>query len=277
MSIIAIGIGLLMAYLVPFLAQTSLERVLIHLMEHIEKGNPEFTSGLKLFDFFYPVWRAVIFVAGVTLIVISQAIRKGKEWTYPLAMALFAFPSVGGMFMFLPYVSFVGGFPLPMVISWVGLAGYWSYIFLRKAKRSVKWVRFGALTFLGMSATHAFVIGVGAQRTMWTRPGYPLYPGFTWWLFNWCGEVNWIAFILIFIAIPLLSVGNRKGWWFAVTAAITILMINIPTQIFRTKTLDYLWGSLLALGILIFTLVPSLKRKLLEGERGGNLDNREDL
>ncbi len=64
MSIIAIVIGLLMAYLIPFLTQTSLERVLVHLIAHIDAGNPTFTSGLKLFDFFYPVWRALIFVAG---------------------------------------------------------------------------------------------------------------------------------------------------------------------------------------------------------------------
>ena len=180
MSIIAILIGLLMAYLIPFIVQTSLERVLVDLMAHIDAGNPTFSSGLKLFDFFYPVWRAVIFVAGAALIIISGEIRKGSEWTYPLAMALFALPAIGGMFMFLPYISFVDGFPLPMTISWIGLAGYFSFIFLRDAERSVKWTRFGALTFLGMLCTHAFTIGVGAQRTMWTRPGHPLYPDFRW-------------------------------------------------------------------------------------------------
>ena len=121
MAVIAIVIGLLMAYLIPFLVQTSLERVLVNLLAHIEAGNPTFSSGPKLFDFFYPVWRAVIFVAGVALIIISGEIRKGTEWTYPLAMAFFALPSVGGMFMFLPYISFVDGFPLPMTISWIGL------------------------------------------------------------------------------------------------------------------------------------------------------------
>jgi hypothetical protein len=263
MSVIAIVIGLLMAYLVPFIIQTSLERVLTHLTAHVEAGNPTFSSGLKLFDFFYPVWRALIFVAGATLIIISQQIRKGTEWTYPLAMALFALPSIGGMFMFLPYISFVGGFPLPMVTSWIGLAGYWSFIFLLKEERSVRWTRFGALTFLGMLATHAFTIGVGAQRTMATRPGYPFYKDFTWWLFNWVGEVNWVAVILLFMAIPLLAVGKRRGWWLAITGAISILMINIPTQIFRTKTMDYLYGAILASGLLIFLLVPALKKRLL--------------
>jgi hypothetical protein len=262
MSVIAIVIGLLMAYVVPFIIQTSLDRVLVHLLAHIEAGNPTFSSGPKLFDFFFPVWRAVIFVAGVALIIISRAVRRGEPWTFPLSIALFALPSIGGMFMFLPYISFVGGFPLPMVTSWIGLAGFWSFIFLQPTPRAQKWARFGALTFIGMLSTHAFTIGVGAQRTMWTRPGYPLYPDFTWWLFNWVGEVNWVAVILLFLSIPLIAAGKREGWWFVTIATTAILMINIPTQFFRTKTLDYLYGALLAVGVLIFTQLPYFKRNL---------------
>jgi hypothetical protein len=40
MSIIAIVIGLVMAYVIPFLPQTSLERVLIHLTAHNKEGFP---------------------------------------------------------------------------------------------------------------------------------------------------------------------------------------------------------------------------------------------
>ncbi|MBN1666643.1 MAG: hypothetical protein JW862_06130 [Anaerolineales bacterium] len=263
MSILAIVIGLLMVTIIPFMVQTSLDRVLVGLTEHVEAGNPTFTSGIPLFDFFYPVWRAVIFVAGIALILISQEIRKGEEWTYPLAMILFALPAIGGMFMFLPYVSWVDGFPLPMLISVIGLIGYFSFIFLRKAPMMTKWARLGALTFLGMLSTHAFTIGVGAQRTMWTRPGYPFYKDFTWWLFNWVGEVNWVAVILLLAAIPLLAVGKRSGWWLAVIGTVAILAIDAPTQFIRTKTLDYLYGSLLALGVLIFTVVPFFKKHLL--------------
>ena len=226
MSIIAILVGLFMISIIPFIVQTSLERVLHGLDEHVKAGNPTFSSGLPLFDLFYPVWRAIIFVAGIALIVISQEIRKGSEWTYPLAMALFALPAIGGMFMFLPYVSWVDGFPLPMVISMIGLAGYFSFIFLRNAPIVQKFVRFGALTFIGMLTTHAFTIGIGAQRTMMTRPGHPFYPDFSWWLFNWVGEVNWVAVIPLFLSIPLLAVGKRKGWWLAVIAAVAILAID---------------------------------------------------
>lgn len=264
MSVIAIVIGLLMAYAIPFLVQTSLERVLVNLSAHIKAGNPSFSSGLPMFDLFYSAWRALIFAGGAGLIVISQEIRKGSEWTYPLALSLFALPSIGGFFMFLPYVSWVPGFPLPMVIAFIGLTGYWAFIFLHHGTIAQKWTRFAALTFIGMLATHAFTIGIGAQRTMATRPGHPFYPDFTWWLFRWAGEVNWVAVIFLFMSIPLLAMGKRRGWWMAVISSITILMINVPTQFIRTKTLDYLYGSLLAIGVLIFILVPFFKKQLLE-------------
>ena len=266
MSVVAIVIGLLMVAVIPFIVQTALERVLTDLIIHIEAGNPAFSSGVPLFDLFYPVWRAIIFVAGIALILISQEIRKGEEWTYPLAMTLFALPAIGGMFMFLPYVSWVDGFPIPMIISAIGLTGYWSFIFLRKAETIEKWTLFGALTFIGMLCTHAFTIGIGAQRTMMTRPGHPMYQDFTWWLFNWVGEVNWVAVILLFISIPLLAVGKRKGWWLAVIGTTAILAIDAFTQIFRMKTWDYLYGSLLALGVLLFTVLPYFKKHLIREE-----------
>jgi len=268
MSWIAIGIGLLMAAVIPFLVQTSLARVLAGLMAHVEAGNPAFASGIPLFDLFYPVWRALIFVAGITLILISQEIKKGTSWTYPLSLSLFALPAIGGMFMFLPYVSWVEGFPLPMTISFIGLAGFWSFILLPQGEKMEKLARFGALTFIGMLTTHAFTIGVGAQRTMATRPGHPLYEDFTWWLFNWVGEVNWVAAILLFASIPLLAVGRRRGWWLAVVGTIAILAIDIPTQFFRTKTLDYLYGALLGFGVLAFTVVPYFRRHLLNETTG---------
>ena len=97
-----------------------------------------------------------------------------------------------------------------------------------------------------------------------TRPGHPMYPDFTWWLFLWAGEVNWVAVILLFMSIPLLAIGRRKGWWLAVIGATAILMIDVFTQIFRTKTLDYLYGALLAIGVLLFTLLPYFKKRLLK-------------
>jgi len=264
MAIIAILTGLLMIALIPFLIQTSLERVLENITRVVQAGEGKYRSGLKLFDLFYPVWRAIIFVAGITLIVISGEIRKGEEWTYPLAISMFSLPAIGGFFMFLPYISFVeDSFPLPMAVSFIGLAGYWAFIFLRKGEKITKWVYFAALTFIGMLATHAFTIGIGAQRQMMVRPNLPFYDDFAMWLFLWTGEVNWVATILLVISIPFLAVAKKRGWWLAVIGAITILVLDAFTFIFRHSTLDFLYGSLLAIGVLFFTVVPYFKKHLL--------------
>jgi hypothetical protein len=253
-----------MIALIPFLIQTSLDRVLENITRVVEAGETKYRSGIKLFNLFFPVWRAIIFVAGMTLIVVSGEIRKGEEWTFPLAMSMFSMPAIGGFFMFLPYVSFVeGSFPLPMAVSFIGLAGYWAFIFLRKAEKITKWVYFASLTFIGMMATHAFTIGIGAQRQMMVRPNYPFYDDFKMWLFLWTGEVNWIATILLVISIPLLSVGKKRGWWLAVIGATTIMVIDAFTFIFRNSTLDFLYGALLAIGVLFFTVVPYFKSHLL--------------
>ena len=255
-------VGVFLIVVAPLIVQTSLERVLTSLLEVVVE-RPAFSSGITLFSLFYPLWRALGYLAGITLLVITPSIYKGQDWTWPVALAAFSIPAVGGMFMFLPYISWVEGFPLPMVISWVGLLGFWGIIFLRHAPRIEKWALFLSLTFIGMLATHAFTIGIGAMRMLLTRPEKPLFAGLEWWILTWTGEVNWICFILLMISIPLLAMRKRSGWYLALIAAIAILLVDAPTQIIRTKTMDYLYGSLLAIGVLFFINLPVFKQALL--------------
>jgi len=69
--------------------------------------------------------------------------------------------------------------------------------------------------------------------------------------------------VLLIISIPLLANKKLLGWWVPLISAVSILAINIPTQFIRTKTLDYLYGSLLAIGLLFFLLFPKFKKALL--------------
>jgi hypothetical protein len=263
LTIIAIVIGLFLIAAAPFIVQTSLERVLNDLMAVVEE-QPKYGSGIALFSLFYPLWRAFAFVAGMTLLVIAPSIYKGEQWTFPVALTAYAIPSIGGMFMFLPYISWVGGFPLPMVISWVGLAGFWTMIWLRKAERIQKLAQFLTFTFIGMLATHAFVIGIAAQRMLLTRLEKPLFAGIEWWILTLSGEVNWIAVVMLIVAIPLLAMRKTSGWWLATIAGLSILVINVPTQLLRTKTLDYLYGALISIGLLASLFIPALKQQLIE-------------
>jgi len=263
LSILAFIIGLFMVAIAPFIVQTSLERVLNELLA-VSQNQPQYSSGIAIFSLFYPLWRALGFVAGITLLVISPTINKGERWTFPISVLLYAIPAISGMFMFLPYISWVGGFPLPMVISWIGLAGFWSTILLQNVQRAQKIAWFVVLTLVGVLATHAFVIGIAAQRMLITRVDKPLFAGIEWWILTLSGEVNWLGVLLLMISIPFIAMRKSTGWRLALVATISIFVINVPTQILRTKTLDYLYGAIISLALLISLNLPTFKAWLIE-------------
>ena len=263
LAVLAVVVGLFMMIAAPLLIQTSLERVIGALLE-VSKQKPAYASGILLFSYAYPFYRALIFIGGVMLVLFAKPIYEGREWAYPASLLAAAFPSAGGMFMFLPYVSFVKGFPIPMAISLVGLIYFWCAIFLRKADIWEKLGHFMALTFAGMLTTHAFTIGIGNMRMLLTRPEKPLYAGFDWWVLSWSAPVQWIAVVLLFIAIYKLAAGKRIGWWLMLIATASIFAIDVPTQIIRTfvahsDSLDYLYGSLLSGGLLFSLFFPKFK------------------
>lgn len=258
MAIAAVIGGVLMITLVPVLVQVSLDQVLVELVK-VSKEKPQYGSGIALFSLFFPFWRALIFVAGATLIAIAIELYRGEEWAWAIALLAHAMPAIGGMFMFLPHVSWVSGFPIPMIISWIGLAGFWTTLLLYQSERMQKVGNFFALTFIGMLTTHSFTLGIGAQRMLLTRPGQPLFSGVEWSILTLTGYVVWLGTLMLIIAIPLLALRKPAGWWLAVIASFSILLIDAPTQIVRMATFDYLYGVLLALGTLFFLLFPAFR------------------
>jgi hypothetical protein len=269
-AILAVVVGLFMVAVAPFIIQISLERVVGELLMVIEE-RPAFSSGIMLFSFAFPFYRGLIFIGGIILILLSVPIMKGEEWAFPLGLLAAAFPSAGAMFMFLPYVSWVDGFPLPLLISFVGLAFFWSIIFLRRVNKWLKWGQFLSLTLAGMLTTHAFTISIGNMRMLLTRPMKPLYDGLEWWVLSWSAPVQFLCVILFFITIYLLAARKFSGWWLGIIAASSVLVIDIPTQVIRTvltdsTSLDYLMGAGLAAGFLFSLLFPKFKAVLIDQE-----------
>jgi hypothetical protein len=267
LAVVAVVVGLFMVAVAPFLIQLSMERVVAALIE-VSRNQPQYASGILLFSFAYPFYRGLFFIGGVALILFARPIYKGEEWVFPASLLASAFPSAGGMFMFLPYVSFVEGFPIPMVISWVGLAFFWTMILLRNVDKWLKWGQFLALTCMGMLTTHAFVVGIGNFRMLLTRPGKPLYEGLQWWVLSWSAPIQWICVVLLFVGIYLLAARQVSGWWLGLIAAASILAIDAPTQVIRTTmtdttSLDYLYGSLLSTALLFSLLFPRFRHALL--------------
>ncbi len=270
LSILAVIVGLFMIVVAPFLIQTSLERVLTEL-QIVAAEKPAYASGILLFSYAFPLYRGLIFIGGITLLLLAKSIYRGEEWTFPIALLASAFPSAGGMFMFMPYVSFVDGFPLPMVVSIVGLIFFWTLILIRNVDKWIKWGQLLVLTFAGMLSTHAFIVGIGNLRTLLTRPGKPMYDGLGVWVLAWSQPIQWICVILLFIAIYLVARRKFSGWWLALISTVSIVAIDVPMQIIRltmtdSTALDYTYGMPVMLGMLIVLLHPKFKQALIAEE-----------
>ncbi|HQV62578.1 MAG TPA: hypothetical protein PKV19_01155 [Anaerolineales bacterium] len=267
LSILAVIVGLFMITIAPFLIQTSLERV-ISALRIVSAEKPAYASGIPLFSYAFPLYRGLIFIGGIALLLLARPIYRGEEWTYPVALLASAFPSAGGMFMFMPYVSFVDGFPVPMAVSIAGLIFFWSFILLRNVDKWVKWGQFLALTFAGMLTTHAFIVGIGNLRTLMTRPDKPMYSGLGTWVLAWSQPIQWICVILLFIAIYQIAARKYSGWWLALVSVTSLTAIDVPMQIIRltmtdSTALDYTYGMPVMLGMFIVLLMPQFKNALI--------------
>lgn len=270
LAILAVVVGVFMIAVAPFLIQTSLDRIMQALVK-VAAQKPSYASGIAIFSVLYPLYRGIIFVSGITLIVIARSIYQGKEWTFPVGLLASAFPASGGMFMMLPYVSFVDGLPLPMLVSLTGLLFFFCFILLRKVDKLQKLAQFLTLTFCGIMTAHAFVIGVGGIRQTLTRPEKPLYSGLEGWVLAWSSPIQFISVILLFFAIYKIAARKVEGWWMALVAAVSLVAINIPTQIIRTTmtsatSVDYVIGAALSLVLLVIMLIPRFKEALFKVE-----------
>jgi len=267
LAILAVIVGLFMIAVAPFLIQTSLERVITALVT-VSAEKPAYASGIPLFSYAFPLYRGLIFIGGIALLWLAGSLYRGKEWAYPAALLAAAFPSAGGMFMMMPYVSFVDGFPLPVVVSMVGLIFFWSLILLRKADQWVRWGQFLALTFIGMLTTHAFIVGTGNMRMLLTRPEKPMYDGLGTWVLAWSAPIQWMCVILLFISIYMLAARKPSGWWLALIAVTSLTVIDIPMQLIRvtmteSTAWDYSYGLPMIIGLFFVLLFPRFKAALV--------------
>ncbi len=268
MAALLIAAGLFMVAVAPFLVQSTLDPMLEGLMEKAAE-DPMYASGPRLMAIFYPLWRAVIFVAGVTCIVVAGALRTGEGWTWPVALSCLALPAIGGMYMMLPFVSFVKGtFPPSMIITLVGLSAYWLVLLLR-TDRGKKGLDFLVFTLLGVVTTLSFVIAFGAMRQLMARPGKPLFANAKIVSLTVGGPVSGIGAGLIYAAIPLLAARKKAGWWLALIGGASIVLANLPTFAI-SQSLYYLMGGVSGIILTAVLVVPAVRDYLVDpSARGG--------
>jgi hypothetical protein len=274
---IVIGVVLLAAILmiavVPFIAFKMVNPILGLQLERIEQfkadGNAKWhllTLTTWLVSFFYPFWATLSALAGVALLVIPKALYNGKKWARGLALVLLAIPSMGGAYMIVPWMNFVGskegGFPPAITIMMIGLIPYFAILLAEKTDIKQKIVDFLVFLMLGVTAAESFANGHAAFRVLYGHPQRPIFAeGIAITYFGWIGL--WVGFGLLVAAIYKLGIRSKAGYYLTLIGGAITVLAGGATHYVRHATVDYLLNALMGACLVIFMLIPFFKDRLL--------------
>jgi hypothetical protein len=270
--------AILMITVVPFIGFGMANPVASGQLARIEKnlalGTPEGNMQAALLKvtpwlitFFYPFWSLLSLIGGITLLVIARDLYNGKKWTRGLALLCLAFPSMGGAYMLVPWMNFIGsvqgGYPPAITIALIGLIPYFTLLLLDKTDWMQKVVDFLVFLMLGVSSAEAFANGHAAFRVLYGHPQRPLFAeGISITYIGWLGL--WIGAVLTIITIYKLGNRQLSGWYMGVIGGLVTMVASGATHYVRHATVDYLLGALMGLSIVVMLLIPAFKKRLVE-------------
>lgn len=273
MAVILIA-AILMIVVIPFLSFNMVNPIVTAQQARIEKftaeGNPQaplLKLTVWLVSFFYPFWGTLSLIAGIVVIVIAKAIYRDEGWARGVAMMMLALPSIGGAYMIVPWMNFigsqVGGFPPAVIILMVGLVSYFTLLLTKPGDIKQKAVDFLVFLMLGVTAAENFANGHAAFRILYGHPKRPLFAeGVAITYFGWLAL--WIAMVLLMLSIYQLAMKRMSGWYLGMIGAVITVVASAATHYVRHATNDYLFGTLMGLSIVVMLLIPFFKERLVD-------------
>jgi hypothetical protein len=266
--------AILMIAVIPFVGFDMVNPIVKAQQARIEKftaeGNPQaplLAYTVWLVSFFFPFWNTMSLIAGLALLAIALPLFRGERWTRGLALLLLAVPSIGGAYMVVPWMNFIGsaqgGFPPAVFIMTVGLIPYFALLLAEKVDGKQKLVDFLVFLMLGVTAAENFANGHAAFRILYGHPARPLFAeGIAITFFGWL--TLWVGMGVCIAAIYLLGEKKISGWYVGLIGGLVTMVGSAATHYVRHATNDYLYGALMGLSIVLMLVIPLFKNRLVE-------------
>ena len=266
--------AIIMIAVIPFVGFDMVNPIVKAQQARIEKftaeNNPQaplLAYTVWLVSFFFPFWSTMSLIGGIILLVIALPFYRGERWTRGLALLCLAIPSIGGAYMIVPWMNFIGsakgGFPPAVIIMAVGLIPYFTILLAEKVDLTQKIVDFLVFLMLGVTAAENFANGHAAYRILFGHPKRPLFAeGIAITYFGWL--TLWVGMALCIAAIYLLGEKKISGWYAGLIGGLVTLVGSSATHYVRHATNDYLYGALMGLSIVVMLVIPVFKKRLLE-------------
>ncbi len=254
----------------PFLVDAMLDVIQPAQVARFEKftaeGNPQaplVEPAAYLTGFFYPFWMSLAMFAGLVLLLIAKPLYNGAKWARALTLVCLSMPAIGGAYMLVPYLNFVGeGIPPALIIMAFGLIPYFTVVLVEKNDLMQKVLDFYIFLMLGVTAAETFANGHAAHRVLAGHPAIPIYAEGIF-ILTPARNVAWIAAIVLIAAIYFMSLRKEIGWYLAMAGGLAAMVTGFSTQYVRTATYDYLYQGLMGLGIVVILLIPVVKERMV--------------
>jgi hypothetical protein len=265
--------AVLMIAVIPFIGFDMVNPIVKAQQARIEKftaeGNPQaplLAYTVWLVSFFFPFWSTMTLIAGIVLLAIALPFFRGERWTRGLALLCLAMPAIGGAYMIVPWMNFIGsakgGFPPAVIIMTIGLIPYFAILLAEKVDMFQKVVDGLVFLMLGVTAAENFANGHAAFRILFGHPARPLFAeGIAITFFGWL--TLWVGMALCIAAIYLLGEKKVSGWYAGIIAGLVTFVGSAATHYVRHATNDYLYGALMGLSIIAMLVIPVFKQRLL--------------
>jgi len=266
--------AIIMIAAIPFIGFDMVNPIVKAQQARMEKftaeGNPQaplLAYTVWLVSFFFPFWSTMSLIAGIVLLAIAIPFYRGERWTRGLALLCLAVPSIGGAYMIVPWMNFIGsaqgGFPPAVTMMTVGLIPYFAILLAEKVDVTQKIVEFLVFLMLGVTAAENFANGHAAFRILFGHPARPLFAeGIAITFFGWLSL--WVGMGLCIAAIYLLGEKKISGWYAGLIGGLVTLVGSGATHYVRHATNDYLYGALMGLSIVVMLVIPIFKKRLVE-------------
>lgn len=275
-TVLVVIAGILMTTAVPLIVDSTINPILSNQIARIEKfeaqGTPEAKTNAAVIrvipwsiSFLFPLWAVLSFIAGIALFALALPFYQGEAWTRGAVLLCLAFPSAGGAFMLIPWLNFMGtgaGLPPALFIMAIGLIPYFTVILAEKSDWLTKLANAAVFLMLGVAAAENFSNGHATFRVYVGHPQRPLIaPGIN---SMWFAFITlWITTIMLMIAIFQLGKRQVSGWYIGLIAGLATAVSSIVVHFVRSTTLDYLYGALIGLSVVVLLLVPQIKQRVL--------------
>lgn len=282
MAIVAVLVGLFLIFVAPFVTVSALSPALHRLVEVHQVQQPKgvWDTPVGILTFTFHLWMLLYVFAGAALIVIANPIRTGETWARPLALALHAIPSIGGLTMVIPWTVLVmidtqgnknpaAGLPPALSIMGIGLLAYFITLLTEKADWKTKLAQAVVFAWIGvtggfvwMNAQHGvrYFLAPGSMPFIDPNASNPeLFLG---------GFVIYTSVLVMIVAIGLLGARKRLGYQLALIAGIVATAAEGLAFVDRLaagapSALDWLRGAGLAGVMVALLLIPFFKNRVM--------------